>query len=407
MTALGICRSERCSRSNIEFASSARSYRRRLLLALLLFAVAVFAPTARANDQATAKKQELAAVKAKIAMVKHALDQAVGRHDKLAAQLRDSERALGQASAALHETEKAIRAAQAKLAKLKREQSSEQAKLDAEKQVLAAQIRAAYVAGRQDRLKLMLNQQDPARVERMLTYYDYFNRARTARIADFNARLERLAQLKQAIGGQIAHLADLKAQRHAALADIEQRRDARKSVLAQVDASIDKHHSELAKLKRSKQRLERLINQLTHALADIPDNLDSRSFSQLRGKLAWPVAGPHLAKYGTLRADGHLHWQGVLIGGKAGEPVHAIAHGRVVYAGWLPHFGLLMIIDHGGGYLSLYAHNQSLYKEVGDWVNAGDTIAALGDSGGQHQPALYFEIRHDKQPVNPARWCRN
>ncbi|HET7306382.1 MAG TPA: peptidoglycan DD-metalloendopeptidase family protein [Gammaproteobacteria bacterium] len=378
-------------------------------VALLLVAVSLaFAatPNVYARDQAAAQKQQLAAIKAKIAAVKQALDHAVARHDQLAAQLRDSERALGQASSALHDVEQQINAAQAKLAKLKQEQASEQDKLDSEKQVLGAQIRAAYIAGRQDRLKLMLNQQDPARVERMLTYYDYFNQARTARIADFNARLERLAQLKQAIGDQLIHLADLQGQRHTALAAIEQRRDARKAVLAKVDTSIDQHHSELAKLKRSKQRLERLIASLTNALADIPDNLDSRSFASLHGTLAWPVSGPHLATYGSLRADGHLHWQGVLIGGKAGEPVHAIAHGRVVYAGWLPHFGLLLIIDHGGGYLSLYAHNQSLYKEVGDWVNAGDTIAALGDSGGQHQPALYFEIRHDKQPVNPARWCK-
>ncbi|HET7569942.1 MAG TPA: peptidoglycan DD-metalloendopeptidase family protein [Gammaproteobacteria bacterium] len=374
-----------------------------MVAASLAFAAA---PNVYARDQAAAKKQQLAAIKAKIAAVKQALDQAVARHDQLAAQLRASERALGKASAALHDVERQINAAQAKLAKLKGEQASEQDKLDSEKQALGAQIRAAYVAGRQDRLKLMLNQQDPARVERMLTYYDYFNQARTTRIADFNARLERLAQLKRAIGDQLAHLADLKEQRHAALAAIEQRRDARKAVLTKVDASIDKHHSELATLKRSKQRLERLIASLTNALADIPDNLDSRSFASLRGKLAWPVSGPHVATYGSLRADGRLHWQGVLIGGKAGEPVHAIAHGRVVYAGWLPHFGLLMIIDHGGGYLSLYAHNQSLYKEVGDWVNAGDTIATLGDSGGQHRPALYFEIRHDKQPVNPARWCK-
>ncbi|HET6726212.1 MAG TPA: peptidoglycan DD-metalloendopeptidase family protein, partial [Gammaproteobacteria bacterium] len=307
---------------------------------------------------------------------------------------------------ALRDTKRSIDAANAKLAKLRRDQADEQRQLDAEKQALAAQIRGAYIAGREDRLKLMLNQEDPAEVQRMLVYYDYFNRARTARVRNFNAHLARLARLKTSIDAELDRLTDLKGRRESALADIEKRRDARKAVLDKVNASISGQRSKLAELERSERQLKSLIERLTHALADIPDNLDSESFSALRGKLSWPVAGRHLASYGSLRADGRLHWQGVLIGGKAGEPVHAIAHGRVVYAGWLPHFGLLMIVDHGGGYFSIYAHNQSLYREVGDWVNAGDVIAALGDSGGQPKPALYFEIRHGKDAVNPARWCK-
>ncbi|HET7587047.1 MAG TPA: peptidoglycan DD-metalloendopeptidase family protein [Gammaproteobacteria bacterium] len=374
-----------------------------LLVLAAVFSASAFA--AGGNDRTAAKKRELAVIKARIAAVEKTLDTAVGRRGELTEELRDIERALGKAQSALRDTNRSIDAANARLVELKRQQASEQQQLDAEKAALAAQIRAAYVAGNEDRLKLILNQEDPAQVQRMLAYYDYFNRARTARVQNFNARLARLAELKKGIGAKIEQLADLKEQRQASLANIEERRDARQAVLAKVDASISHNHAELAELKRSEQQLKRLIEKLTRALSDIPSDLDSQSFASLRGKLNWPVAGPHLATYDSLRADGRLHWQGVLIGGQAGAPVHAIAHGRVVYAGWLPHFGLLLIIDHGGGYLSLYAHNQSLYKEVGDWVGAGETVAALGDSGGQAQPALYFEIRHNKEPVDPARWC--
>jgi septal ring factor EnvC (AmiA/AmiB activator) len=386
------------------FAANGRAY---IAIGIVVVtAVMLLAPAAQAGNHAGAKKKQLAKVKARIAQVKKSLDEAVDRHDALAAKLRRAEQALGRANAALEKTEDAIHAAKARLAALKTERAAERAKLRTEKRALGAQFRAAYIAGYNNRLKLLLNQEDPARIERMLGYYDYFNRARTARIDKFNARLRHLAALTREINAQLAHLNGLKKQKGDALAAITRRRDARKAVLEEVTARIHSRHGQLAKLKRSKKRLKRLIERLSHALADIPDNIDSRSFASLKGELPWPVNGPHLADFGSMRRDGKLRWQGALIGGKAGEPVHAIAHGRVIYAGWLPHFGLLLIIDHGGGYLSLYAHNQSLYKAVGDWVDAGAVIAALGKSGGRDKPALFFEVRHNRQPVDPATWCR-
>jgi septal ring factor EnvC (AmiA/AmiB activator) len=377
-----------------------------LLLLPVLVSLAMAVPASAANSQAAAKKRELAKVKARIAAVKQSLDKAVSRRGKLTSELRGIENALAKSQSALDETERAIAAAKRKLVTLKHDQAHQRHELDTEKAALAKQIRAAYVAGRQDRLKLILNQQDPATVQRMLAWYDYFNRARTDRVKEFNARLERLARLKRSIDEELARLANLKQRRQSATAEIKAHRDKRQAVLDKVNAGIHKSNAQLADLDRSRKRLKTLIDRLSHALADIPGDLDSHSFASLRGKLQWPVAGKHLARYGSARAGGRMHWRGVLIGGKAGAPVHAIAHGRVVYAGWLPHFGELLIIDHGGGYMSLYAHNQSLYKEVGDWVRAGETGATLGDSGGQEKPALYFEIRHDKRPVNPHQWCR-
>lgn len=372
--------------------------------ALLL--VVLVASVAHAGDRTAAKKEQLAQVKARIAKVEKTLDKAIDRRGNLTSELRDIESALGEAQGALRETTRDIDKSDAKLDQLKRSRIREKDKLDKEKAALGAQISAAYEAGRRNRLKLILNQEDPAEIQRMLAYYGYFNQARTARIEAFKDSLDRLARLKDEIAAKLTRLANLKRERQDTLDEIESRRDARKKVLAKVNASINQRQSKLATLKRNKRQLERLIERLSRALADIPGNLDSQTFASLRGQLSWPVAGPHLASYGAKRADGRLRWEGVLIGGKAGEPVHAIAHGRVVYAGWLPHFGLLLIIDHGGGYMSLYAHNQSLYREVGDWVRAGEAIATLGDTGGQSRDALYFEIRHDKKPVKPGLWCR-
>jgi septal ring factor EnvC (AmiA/AmiB activator) len=397
------CRSGRRPRIN-KIAAGGRSY---ITIGLILGAACLLiAPAAQAGNPASAKKKQLAKVKARIAQVKKSLDEAVDRHDALAAKLRQAEQALGQARTALNETETAIAGANKQLGKLKAERAAERNKLAAEKRSLGAQIRAAYIAGRSNRLKLMLNQEDPARIERMLGYYDYFNRARTARIDKFNARLRHLGRLENEIDAELVHLKSLKEQKSQAVAAMGKRRDARKAVLSKVEAKIHSGRGELGKLKRDKKRLQRLIDKLSQTLADIPDDIDNRSFASLQGELPWPVKGPHLASYGSMRRDGRLRREGVLIGGKAGEPVHAIAHGRVIYAGWLPHFGLLLIVDHGGGYLSLYGHNRSLYRQVGDWVDAGDVIAALGKSGGREKPALFFEVRHNKQPVDPARWCR-
>ncbi|HET7675447.1 MAG TPA: peptidoglycan DD-metalloendopeptidase family protein [Gammaproteobacteria bacterium] len=376
------------------------------MAAVFAIAALMAAAAAGADDSAAAKKHELAQLRARIAAVKRALDAEVGRRHDATAALREAEDAVGEAQAALHAVAQKTATAEKQLATLKAEQAHQQQALDRQKSALATQIRAAYMAGRDSRLKLMLNQQDPAAVERMLTYYDYFNRARSARIAQFNAGLQKLAALGHQIKAQLAHLDTLQQQRAADLATLKRRRTERAATLKEMNASIAAHQDKLQRMQRSEQALERLIRSLARTLADIPAALDSTPFSKLAGKLAWPVAGPHIAAYDSLRADGRLRWDGVLIGGKLGEAVHAIAHGRVVYAGWLPHFGLLMIIDHGGGYMSLYAHNQSLYKQVGDWVNAGDIVAALGDSGGQQRPALYFEIRHGKDPVNPGHWCK-
>jgi septal ring factor EnvC (AmiA/AmiB activator) len=242
----------------------------------------------------------------------------------------------------------------------------------------------------------------------VLTYYRYFGRARASQIAAINAHLADLATLDAQAAEEEQRLIALEEQRKGELTRLQSARERRGRALVTLDAGAKSRAKELERLKDQQGGLEKLVRELRRALERIDKfPTDSKdAFAKLRGKLAWPVAGKVLASFGQTRAGG-VKWDGVLVSGAQGSPVRAIYHGRVVYADWLSGLGLLTIIDHGDGYLSLYGHNERLYKEVGERVSAGDTIATLGDTGGRANPALYFEIRKGGRPVDPRPWFKN
>jgi len=233
------------------------------------------------------------------------------------------------------------------------------------------------------------------------------NQARAARISAVHQELTALDEVDAHITQQLANLKKLRDSRAASLADLQARGKSRRQLLASIDAGIKSRNAEIGRLNKDQQAMQSLVDSLRQAMQDVPPELQQgRRFSALKGHLLWPVGGRMLNYYGQSRAGGHLHWEGDLIAAPTGTPVRAISQGRVVYADWMPHFGLLVIVDHGEGYLSIYAHNQNVTHQVGDYVKAGETIAALGDSGGQDQPALYFELRHGNTTLDPRRWCR-
>lgn len=360
---------------------------------------------AGAADETAARQAELAALQTRIADIARAQQQAVGERDALTVELRRTEKTLARLNAELSQLESELAGQQAHLSALRREQAGVRATLTAHKAALGEQVRAAYLTGRQERLKLLLNQEDPVRLGRLLVYYDYLNRARSVRISTVRAQLERLLNLARDIAAEVAALDTTRAQRAATGQQLEDQRATRAATLAKLDRQIHNQDAELTRLRADERALADLIRQLQNAFADIPDNLgQGLAFSAVRGRLPWPVQGRLLHRYGEARAGGRLDWQGLTIGAAAGSQVSAVARGRVAYADWLPHFGLLVILEHGDGYMSLYGHNQQLYVEAGDWVDAGRTIAAVGDSGGQASTALYFEIRKNGKPVNPNQW---
>ena len=375
------------------------------LAALLAGALLQAAPAGA--DDAAAKQKQLDALRAKLTQVQQAQETALQKRDAVQLQLRASERAIASATHDFRELDHKVSAAEGQLADLQRQKAARQAALDQQKDALAQQMQAAYREGQDSQLRLLLDAQDPETVGRLLADYDYLNRARAARITEVRQELAALDQVNDRITQQLTTLKSLRDDRARMLDTLQQRGRSRRQLLASLDAGIKNRGAEIARLDKDRQAMQSLVDSLRRAMQDVPPELQQgRRFSTLRGRLLWPVGGKLLDYYGQPRAGGHLRWEGDLIAAPAGTPVRAIAQGRVVYADWMPHFGLLVILDHGGGYLSIYAHNQDVTHQVGDYVNAGETIASLGDSGGQDQPALYFELRHGNDTLDPRRWCR-
>jgi septal ring factor EnvC (AmiA/AmiB activator) len=366
-------------------------------------------PVAYAAAQATprATVAQLERLRRRIDAVGKALSAMRGRHARVEAELRRVERGLAEAAKRRRAVEGRLAARRDRLARFRARRRTLEGELVTGRHALVRQIRAAYVLGGQPRFKLLLNQQDPAQVGRTLVYFDYLNRARTEEIETVERRMRALAAVRREIVAQVSELDALRAVRLRQERDFERRRAARRAVLARLAAAIHGKGAELAGLKHDEARLRALLGRLQKAVAGIPAGPGPRRpFARLKGRLAWPTQGRIVARFGTPRLGSLLKWRGVVIDAQPGRPVRAIAYGRVVFADWLRGFGLLLIIDHGDGYMSLYGHNQSLYKETGDWVTPGEVVATVGDSGGEVRPGLYFEIRHDGRPVNPARWCR-
>jgi len=259
--------------------------------------------------------------------------------------------------------------------------------------------------GREEPLKLLLNQQDPLHSGRLFAYYGYFGRARAGQISDIQAQVQRLDAMDVELTQQQTELAGVKAAQQQQLQQFERARNDRQQVLASLTAAAHTREQSLARLKSQQADLEGLLQQLNRSLKSVapPDN--ATAFGRSHGALSWPVAGQVTAKFGDNRASG-VKWEGVVIATERDAPVKAVAAGRVVYADWLPGLGLLAIVDHGEGYLSLYGHNDRLLKAVGEPVEAGEPIAAAGDTGGRAAPELYFEIRRGGRPVDPAPWFK-
>lgn len=268
---------------------------------------------------------------------------------------------------------------------------------------LAEQLQAAYRGRRQSKMKLVLNQDDPRLLGRMLAYYEYFNRAQVQQISLLREALTRLEVMQQSIDQELDRIASLTSEQRTLLGLLEGQRQERENLLAELDRQVGNDESRLRELERNRRDLEALIERLTDVLADIPADLGSHlGVEKQKGRLPMPVRGPVKFAYGQNR-DGGLSWQGWLIEAEPGTEVCAIAYGRVAFADWLRGYGLLIIIDHGHGFMSLYGHNESLLLEVGAWVEPGAAISVVGANPGSDQ-GLYFELRKGGKVIDPAGW---
>lgn len=393
-------------------AAPARAPRVRRWLAAALTALVVLGaaprPLPAADDAATRREKlaELKQLRERIQALQARLDRVRTHRDAVRAELRTAEVRIASQTRDLERLAGEIADHRTQLARLRAERARYEERLGVQRKLLAQQVRAAYAIGRQEYLKMLLNQEEPAAVGRVLRYYDYFHRARSQAIDAARTTLAHIAGLEQRIGEQTAALEDKQRRQKQDKAALEEAQAERTRVVARLSRDLNDKGAELARLQGDEKRLQDLVEALKNALSDIPPEAGNRRpFPQLRGKLPWPVAGRVEPLFGKPRGAGGITWKGVRIDANEGREVHAVSHGRVAFADWLRGYGMLIIIDHGDGYMSLYGHNQTLYKETGDWVEAGERIAAVGRSGGQEHAALYFEIRHNGRPTNPERWC--
>ncbi len=357
------------------------------------------------SGQQTKAESELRQIRQQMERVREAMGRDAAQRDRLARQLQEAEVLAGTARNEVLRLQRERALKQEKKLQLTRERDNLQMILSRERDALAGQIRAAYMIGQEEPLKLLLNQRDPARAGRMFAYYGYFGRARAEQIHRIQDQVAQLQTMETALAEQDAQLADVERSRRGELEHLETARGKRSAVLADLTQEARSREASLKRLQAQQAALEKLVRELRKAIQNYP--VDSTSqFAKLRGSLVWPVTGRLLARYGETRAGG-LKWDGMLIATPHGSQVHAVYHGRVIFADWLAGLGLLVIIDHGNSYLSLYGHNDAMFKRAGDKVTAGDVIAAAGDSGGRNDPQLYFEIRRAGQPVDPRPWFRN
>lgn len=382
-----------------------RAVRGLVAAAALVLALPAASPAQDGKAQKT--EAELQAIKAEIERVTGEVSRDQVEKDRLAKELKSAELSVSDMRQSLEQVRRERAEHTARRAALAEEKRTREADLVRERTSLAGQLRAAYLIGREEPLKLLLNQKDPTRAGRMFFYYSYFGRARAGQITRISANLSRLDQLDGEMAAEDERLAALEAQRLEELARLDDARSRRGQVLASLQAEAKTRTRNLDRMKRQQSGLEKLLRELKRAMDKFPVTVDSNTaFGRLRGKLTWPVAGKLVARFGEERVGG-LKWDGVLVATERGNAVRAVSQGRVVYADWLPGLGLLTIVDHGEGYLSLYGHNDRLYKAVGERVAAGDPVAAAGDSGGRTRPELYFEIRKSGRPVDPRPWFKS
>lgn len=362
-------------------------------LCLFFLSFSIFA----SSDPSTTK--QLKEVQQELKKRQANLKQGQQQQKQAQSELRTAELKLAQQAKSLHQTRAQIGKNQAQQKDLRLQQKDLHQTRKAQQQVLAAQLQSQYMAGSSDYLKMLFNQQNPSQVERTLTYFEYLNQARVlalTKLQQTEVRLQAVAEQLLAKQHQLEELlAQQSKQQHALKSEQEQHR----VLMARIGKRMRSEQESIELLEASEQQLKALMD----------SSLEIRSTVRLtglnKGKLRWPSKGRIRHKYNSIR-QGPIRWKGVLLTSQSGADINAIANGKVLFSDWVRGMGLVMVLDHGKDYLSVYGHAQTLLRQAGDEVRAGDTIALVGQSGGQSQPSLYFEMRHKGNPLNPSYWCR-
>jgi septal ring factor EnvC (AmiA/AmiB activator) len=363
------------------------------------------------NTIFASKKEDMTLYKSKLERIQKSISKVQGhlkgdkkQRSSVVTELKKLESRISKNSIKLKQLGKNVEKTKSKKVALENELKELNKRLNKQQEILSGQMRAAYSMGQQQNIKLLLNQQDTDKIGRAQEYFNYLSHARQEQISSFLKTIRQKQQTETKLEATLLTRDKLLQAQKDKKRQRQKQRLKRKNLLTELSSKIKNQESTLSSLQTSRGKIENLLKSLGELLANIPTDTAS-NFKLLKGKLPWPIKGKFLGKFGQSKHHGGLKWNGVLIKAKTGTPVRTIGSGRVAFSDWLQGFGFITIIDHGNGYMSLYGHNETLFKQSGEWVQAGEVIASAGDSGGQQQSGVYFEIRSRGKPVNPANWC--
>ena len=383
-----------------------------LLSFLLAFHPTIYAyddfDSGLSDEQREEKKQELETLRLRMGELRQKLEEKQQEKNSAAKFLKNIEVRIGERAYVLKKINRHLRKQKRELKKLKKQQRKTRNKLASQRNILSEQIRSAYMIGQQEYLKLLLNQENPAAIGRTLTYYDYFHKARSHHIDEAVMTIEKLDRLTAQVKIKTEELTASRKQQRVEKQKLEDDFIDRSIIVKAMEKDIANQGNRLKKLAANEKLLQQLLKEIRNIMPSMLTEIDKReTFGKRRGRLKWPVKGKVNRLFGKSRQAANIKWNGVVIPSREGKEVKAISHGRVAYADWLRGYGMLVIIDHGDGYMTLYGYNQALYKETGDWVEEGEVVATVGRSGGQKKSGLYFEVRVKGRPSNPTKWCKS
>ena len=351
------------------------------------------------------KSQQLLAVQSSIRVLDRRVNEISVEKQDLIDRLAMLEKSMGNSAARLKQLKKQVSQSEQARLQLGIEIQSLLGLLVVQREHLQEQINAAYILGKRSRLKLILNQEDPARTSRMMVYYGYLNQARVERLQAVKVSLEKLKALQILEKAHLEEFQSLVVEQTQERERLEKNLSQRQHLLKFLVMDEHEKLQALVLLKVDEKRLQQLFSEIQESMDDFPYELNiAQEFSEQRGRLGWPVSGPVIKTFGARRSASR--WDGIVISAEEGVEVKSVSRGRVVFSDWLRGYGLMIIVDHGKDFMTLYAFNQSLYKEVGDWVDVGDVIATVGKSGGRNTAGLYFGIRDQGKSLNPEHWLQ-
>lgn len=376
-----------------------------LVLACLTSTLSAVALAKDATENQAETQAQLAQLKKDIGQLRQTIKAQQARQSGEQRALQGIEEKIQDRVREISKLDQAITETRQQLVALEADEHDSLQQIKGQQDLLRKQIRTGYAMGREQGLKLVLNAESPQQIQRMMTYYGYFNRARRDEIQQFRESIEHLQTVRQSILEKTDRLQHASAEVNKSRKTLDLERMEREKAVASISRQLQRSQQTLTQKEADQKQLESVLREIEKAVANLKLEKDATPFGKLRGTLEWPVAGKLSSEFGSPTPTGG-QTTGMIVSTPVNQPVKVIHHGRVVFSDWLRGFGLLIIVDHGDGYMSLYGYNQALLKDTGDWVNQGDILASSGNSGGQREGGLYFEIRHKGKPENPLKWLK-